>query len=70
MRMEATLVTTGNEREAMVWAKGEVADLIILGGTHYGHCLWHHQLVGAVSVQVNTGQEGSLGRVCLEQETK
>ena len=40
--------------------------LIVLWSTDNGDGFWQHELVGAVSVQVNTGQERRLRRVGLE----
>lgn len=45
-----------------------VLDLLIaFGGTDDGDGLWQHQLIGTVSVKVNTGEEGRLSGVSLNK---
>ena len=44
--------------------------LLEFGGTDNGYGLWQHHLVGAVSVEVNTGEEGCLRGMSLRREKK
>ena len=44
---------------------GYVDSLLVFWSHHNGHSLIQHDLVGAVTVEVNTGHEGCLGGVCL-----
>ena len=44
--------------------------LLIPWSTHNCQCFWHHKLIGAVSMQIDTGKECSLTWVCLEQRNE
>ena len=44
--------------------------LLEFWGTDNGYGLWQHHLVGAVSVEVNTGEEGCLRGMSLRREKK
>ena len=44
-----------------------VYSLVMLGRADNGDGFWQHQLVGAVSVKINTGEESRLSRVSLKR---
>ena len=61
----------GNGREGEKEGKGgggRTDSLVIFRCHHYGNSLIHHDLVGTVTMQVYTGQEGRLRGVSLETE--
>lgn len=63
VRVKAAQLTVSDEGQAVVGAEGEEARLLVLGGTHDSNGLGHHQLVRAMGVEVNAGEEGGLGGV-------
>lgn len=68
VRVEPAVVAVGDEREPVRLGEREEAGRVELGGANDGQRLGHHQLVGAVSVEVHAGQEGGLRRVRLERD--
>lgn len=64
VRMETLLLASRNLKHASV-GEPENAGVFMLWGTHDGNGLWQHKLIGAVSVEIHTGQECRLRGVCV-----
>ena len=56
MWVEARLPARRDGIESIFWRQREESRLFVFGGTDDGDSLWKHQLIRAVSMEINCGR--------------